>query len=240
MKYSLMLLPFLASVASAQDDIWKALTKGDRVQVTFRSGNMLLGSLAARPGDPRVAPAPIDYATATEITLDLSMEYPGLNGTMTIPRKEIKEIRKLQNLDAATLKRIQDEMVRIKAQTAADDAERRAHEAERDRAKDKERKKAAAEEAEAAKGKDLGKKALQDFEDLQKGKELLKRFPPDKYSQKTIQDALDMGIRRQPIPPDVKEFAEDETQRLWKLAKQAQDDAAAADKAAADKKEEKK
>src|SRR6185369_843405 len=90
MKYSLMLLPLLASVASAQEDIWKTLAKGDRVQITFRSGNMLLGNLAPKPGDPRVAPAVVDYSAATEITLDLSLEYPGLNGTMTVPRKEIK------------------------------------------------------------------------------------------------------------------------------------------------------
>ena len=31
MKYTLMLLPLLASVASAQDDLWKTLKKGDRV-----------------------------------------------------------------------------------------------------------------------------------------------------------------------------------------------------------------
>src|SRR5881394_1504275 len=148
MKYSLLLLPFLASVATAQDDVWKTLQRGDRVQITFRSGNMLLGNLAPKPGDPRLQPAAVDYSTTTEITLDLSLEYPGLNGTMTVPRKEIKEIRKLQNLDSATMKRIQDEMARIKAQTAADDADRRSREAERDKLKDKDRKKALAEEKE--------------------------------------------------------------------------------------------
>jgi hypothetical protein len=222
MKYSLLLLPFLASIASAQDDIWKTLSKGDRVQITFRSGNTLLGNLASKPGDPRVAPPLVDYSNATEITLDLSLEYPGLNGTMTIPRREVKEIRKLQNLDAATMKRIQEEMARIKAQTAADDAERRAREAERDKIKDKEREKARKDELDQEKNKDKGAKLLKEFEDLQKGKELLKKFPPDKYGPKTLQDAVDMGIRRQPIPLDVKEFADPETQRLWKLALDAQ------------------
>jgi hypothetical protein len=240
MKYSLILLPFLASIASAQDDIWKSLQKGDRVQITFRSGNMLLGNLAPKPGDPRVTPAPVDYSTATEITLDLSLEYPGLNGTMTVPRKEIKDIRKLQNMDAATLKRIQDEMARIKAQTAADDADRRSREAERDKVKEKDRKKADALAAEDEKNKDKGAKLLKEFEELQKGKELLKKFPPDKYGPKTISDAMEMGLRRQPIPADVREFALEETQRLWKLALEAQQAEDAEKKAKETKEKEEK
>jgi hypothetical protein len=230
MKYSLMLLPLLASVASAQEDIWKTLAKGDRVQITFRSGNMLLGNLAPKPGDPRVTPAAVDYSTATEITLDLSLEYPGLNGTMTVPKKEIKEIRKLQNLDAATMKRIQDEMARIKAQTSADDNERRAREMERDKVKDKEREKARKEELDADKTKDQGARILKEFEELQRGKELLKRFPPEKYGPQTLKEAVEMGIRRQPVPVDMRDFADPETQRLWNLAKKAQEDAQATEK----------
>jgi len=239
MKYSLILLPFLASIASAQDDIWKTLNKGDRVQITFRSGNTLLGNLAAKPGDPRLQVPAVDYSTATEITLDLSLEYPGLNGTMTVPKKEIKDIRKLQNLDPATLKRIQDEMARIKAQTLADDADRKAREQERDKLKDKDRKKALADEAETEKNKDKGAKLLKEFEDLQKGKELLKKFPPDKYGPKTISDAMEMGLRRQPIPPDVREFAQEDTQKLWKMALEAQQ-AEDAEKKGKETKEEKK
>ena len=107
MKYALLLLPFLASLAPAQDDPWKSLAKGDRVQVMFRSGNTILGNLTSKPVDPRVAPGPVDYASASEITIDVSLEYPGLNGTMTIPKKEIREIRKLGSLDAAAMKKIQ-------------------------------------------------------------------------------------------------------------------------------------
>ena len=62
--------------------------------------------MALKPADPRVAPGPIDYSEASEVTIDLSLEYPGLNGTMTVAKKEIKEIRKLQNLDPQTMKRI--------------------------------------------------------------------------------------------------------------------------------------
>src|SRR5687767_2004812 len=125
MKYSLLLLPFLASVATAQDDPWKSLAKGDRIQVTFRSGNTILGNLTGKPIDPRLPAQNVDYSTATEITIDVSLEYPGLNGTMTIPKKEIKEVRKLGNLDAASMKKIQEEMARIQKQAAEDEKARK-------------------------------------------------------------------------------------------------------------------
>src|SRR5262249_17867392 len=61
------------------------------------------------------------------------------------------------------------------------------------------------------------------------------KFPPDKYGPQTLKDIVDMGIRRQPVPLDVREFADPETQRLWNLALKAQQDAQASEK-----KEEKK
>ncbi len=226
MKYSLFVLPLLASVAFAQDDdVWKNVKRGDRVQVTFRSGNMILGSLANKPGDPRVSPVPVDYSTATDITLDLSLEYPGLNGTMTIPRKEIKELRKLQNIDAATLKRIQDEMKRIQDSAAKDDEERRLRESERDRMKAKDREKAEKEDKDREKDREKGGQLLKEFEDLQKAKDVLKRFPPPQWGPKVIAEIGEKGIRRQPITAEEREFSSEETQRLWNLAFKAQQDA---------------
>ena len=222
MKYSLLLLPFLASLASAQDDPWKSLAKGDRVQVMFRSGNTILGALTTKPADPRVAPGPVDYSGVSEITIDVSLEYPGLNGTMTIPKKEIKEIRKLGNLDAAAMKKIQEEMQRIQKQAAADEIARKAAEGQRDKA-GKEAREAAEKAAEEAAGdKDKGAKLLKEHQDLQKGKELLSRFPPEKYGPQTLKDMADMAVRKQPVPVDMREFAEPEVQRLWTLALNAQ------------------
>src|SRR5205814_8063275 len=106
--------------------------------------------------------------------------------------------------------------------------DRRSREAERDKLKDKDRKKALAEEKENENNKDKGAKLLKEFEDLQKGKELLKKFPPDKYGPKTISDAMEMGLRRQPVPADVREFAQEDTQKLCKLALDAQQAADAA------------
>ena len=222
MKYALLLLPFLASLATAQDDPWKSLTKGDRVQVMFRSGNTILGNLTGKPVDPRVPPGPIDYSSVTEITIDVSLEYPGLNGTMTIPKKEIREIRKLGSLDAATMKKIQEEMQRIQKQAAEDEKARKAAENDRDKAGKAAREAAEKAEKESAGDKDKGAALLKDFQDLQKGRELLARFPPEKYGPQTLKDMADMAIRKQPIPRDWADFADPEVQRLWTLAVNAQ------------------
>jgi hypothetical protein len=237
MRYSLILLPFLASSALAQDDVWKTLNKGDRIQVTFRSGNMILGNLDHKPGDPRLAPTTIDYSAASEITIDLSLEYPGLNGTMTIPKKEIKEIRKLQNLDPATMKRIQEEMRRIQALAAADEAGRKTAEAERDKLKEKERKKKDEEDKDKDKDKEDGVKALKDLEDLQKGKELLKRVPPDKWGPQTASAVAEKSLRKQPVTAEEREFLQEDNQKLWNLALRNQQEKEAKSK---EKTEEKK
>jgi hypothetical protein len=224
MKYSLLLLPFLASLATAQDDPFKSLKKGDRVQITFRSGNTILGKLAPKPADPRLPAGAIDYSAVAEITIDVSLEYPGLNGTMTIPKKEIREIRKLGNLDAASMKKIQEEMDRIQKQAAEDERSRKAAEGDRDKAAKTAREALDKADQEAAGDKDKGAQLLKDFEDLQKAKEVLARFPADKYGPQTLKDMADMAVRKQPIPLDMREFAEPEVQRLWNLGVNAAKD----------------
>lgn len=218
MKYSLIVLPFLATVAFAQDDVWKSMKKGDRIQVTFRSGNMISGQLDSKPADPRIKTTDVDYSQAAEITLDVSLEYPGLNGTMTIAKKEIKEIRLLQNLDAATRKRLEDEVKRIQAQVTADERARKT--SDEDRAKVAAAAAAAAAKLEGAqrtatqKGEDLVKEA----DELKRGLELLARFPPDKWGPQTIKEIADKTIRNQRATPEERDFADNYT--LWQKALQ--------------------
>jgi hypothetical protein len=234
MKYTLFLLPFLASGLSAQDEVWKNLAKGDRVQITFRTGNMITGQLEARPGDPRIKTGEIDYSQGTEVTIDVSLEYPGVNGTMTIPRKEIKEIRKLQNLDPATVKRLQDEIRKITKQTQADDAARKADEAERDKAAAAEAAAAAKRDAALRTSGDKGKDLVKEAEELQRGMDLLVRFPPDKWGPQTIKEMADKALRKQPITPDERDFTDPETQRLWTKALQYTKENAPKEKATTD------
>jgi len=207
--------------------------------VTFRSGNMILGSLDHKPADPRVQPGAIDYSAVSEITLDVSLEYPGLNGTMTILKKDIKEIRKIQNMDAATMKRIRDELQRIQQQAASDEAARQSAERERDKAASAARAAALKAESEGKVDKDKAAQLLKEFNDLQRGKELLQRFPPDKWGPKTIQEIAEKNLRKQPITLDEREFLSEEVQRLWNLALKAQNEAKAAEAKEKEKEKEK-
>jgi hypothetical protein len=226
MKYSLILLPFLVSGVAAQDDVWKTLAKGDRVAVTFRSGNSIQGQLTSKPADPRLPEGTLDVSQLSEITLDVSLEYPGLNGTLSIPRKEIKEIRKLQNLDKATMDRINAEIARIRQQAAADEASRRTAETEKDAALKKARADAEKLDKNSADVKNKGAAAVKDLEDLQKGLDLLKKFPPGQFGPDTAKAVADKALRKQPVTAAESEFLDPETNRLWMKAfdyQQAQD-----------------
>jgi hypothetical protein len=225
MKYTLLVLPLLASVASAQEDVWKILADGDRVQITFRSGNMIMGTLAHKPMDPRLKQAATDYSTVTELTVDVSLEYPGLNGTMTIPKKEIKEVRKIQSMDAATMKRVREELQKIQQQAASEEAARKSAEAERDKLAIEARKKAEKEAEANQADKDKGAAALKDYNDLMEGKKLLERFPPEKWKN-ALKEIGDKNIRKQPLTLEEREFLTEEVQTLWNKAIAAQKDAA--------------
>ena len=218
MKYSLLILPLLASLASAQEDVWKQLSKGDRVQVTFRSGNTIAGQLTNKPADPRLVQDKLDLSTVTEITLDVSLEYPGLNGTLSIPKMEIKEIRKLQNIDPETEKRIRAEIARIQQQSSEDDKIRKQLEDERDAKAKKDRETADKLDKAASEAKNKGATTVKEMEDIEKGLQLLKRFPPDKFGPQTAKEVADKSLLKIPVTPDEREFLDPETQRLWNKA----------------------
>jgi hypothetical protein len=95
MTLSLALLPLLGLRAGAQDTPWSDLALGDRVEVTFFSGATIRGTLVSSGAKTRT----VDYSRERELTLDLTWEYPGLSGTMTLTKKEFKGVRKLRILD---------------------------------------------------------------------------------------------------------------------------------------------
>lgn len=317
MKHALAILPFLSLAAVAQDDPYTSLMAGDRLQVTFRSGGSLIGTLVPPPpagaaaaprkkasavdvkgpaspftitcflrkGDAtssaqeaileqwmkahpeglltkvpaeekssmdlmkhhKIAATPsvllqeasvgmthvslglqsperleaglgrlrakaeeakVDYSKEAFLTLDVSLEYPGLNGTLSIARKDIKELRKLQKLDEATRRRLEEERRKISASQAADEDARR--EAELKRAETA-RAEAEKEEKEAAEAKLKGSEieALEaKAAKLKAADELLKQFPPDKWGDEKIKEIGQKSASRLPITPEERQFLE--------------------------------
>jgi len=106
--------PLLALAAGAQDVSWSDLAVGDRIEVTFQSGNTISGSLAAT--NPKTTS--IDYSKESSLVLDVTWEYPGLNGTMTVAKKEVKSLRKLRVMDEKMKRRL----LEMKQKLAADNA----------------------------------------------------------------------------------------------------------------------
>lgn len=204
MNMMLALLSVLAAPASSQDEVWKSLKVGDRVQVIFRSGNMITGKLTVKPGDPRVKVAEVDYAVATELTMDVTLEFPGANGSLSISRKEIKEVRKLQNLDAQTMKRMQEELAKVQEAARVDEEERKRNEKERDSKKPKPGDPADP----AVPANPDGKEPAVDADRLKKGLELLARFPAPEWGPHRVQELAAKALRKQPITLTEKEFAD--------------------------------
>jgi len=106
--------PLLALAAAAQDVSWSDLAVGDRIEVTFQSGNTISGSLVAT--NPKTSS--IDYSKESSLVLDVTWEYPGLNGTMTVAKKEVKSLRKLRVMD----EKMKQRLLEMKQKLAADNA----------------------------------------------------------------------------------------------------------------------
>jgi hypothetical protein len=83
-------------------------TPGDRVEITFHSGATLSGTIVPPP--PKADPG--------SLTLDVSWEYPGLNGTMTVAKKEIKSVRTLRSLDPETKRKLEEIKKRMAEENA--------------------------------------------------------------------------------------------------------------------------
>jgi len=321
MKYLPVLAPLLALSAAApafadapaatQDDVYKALSLGDRVQITFRSGNTVSGRLVPSPLSPQakakdaprvaLASGPFhllyfrdekdqsceaqdlifqvwlkrhadgkietiqkgskpelwqlyniegtpglvfqdrgsgrtltamgvqneskldelltrlrskggtegerpDYARDRTLTIDMSWEYPGLNGTMTVDKKEIREIRKLQNLDPKTLAEVEKEKKKVQAELEKQNLELRRAAIERDKAAEAEieARRKTEEEGAASRGEEGDLKAK--LEKIRKWRELLTKFPPSVWSEKKLEDIARKNQSRLPITPEEREF----------------------------------
>lgn len=318
MKHMIAALPFLALAAAAQEDVYSTLATGDRVQVTFRSGGSLVGTLVPPPAmgprnsapakpkravdvkspgapftvlffqrkdDPSSAAqgavldtwkkdfpeatvrsvsmddknalalvkannvvatptlvfqdaatgrtqtqvglqsaerltaavarfrakldeAKVDYVTEQFLTLDVRLEYPGLNGTMSLSKKDIREVRKLQKLDEATRKRLEEEHRKIKETQDAEEAARRDFESKKSAESVAEIDKADKEAQENALKADEGKALLEKAEKLKAQEELLKQFPTDKWNEDRRKEIINKSASKLPVSAEERAFLE--------------------------------
>ena len=228
MKYTLLLLPLLSASAWGQaEDVYKTLSLGDRVQVIFRSGGTITGQLARnkvgqKPGVP--ADQAIDYSKEDSITVDLSWEYPGLEGTMTILKREIRDVKKLQTLDKETMERLKKQKEEVRRELERQNAQNKADAERRDKEALEAARKAA---AQAKREADLAGKAgdvTEKLEKLKKGFELLKEFPPEAgWGPDKLKDIGGKAQRKQPVTEQERKFMENFG--AWSEAKSAQDEA---------------
>jgi hypothetical protein len=114
---TLAFAPLLAFVAAAQDVSWNDLAAGDRIEVTFQSGNTISGTLVATDSKT----TSIDYSKEASLVLDVTWEYPGLNGTMSVPKKEVKSLRKLRVMDEKTRQNLIEMKRRIASENGKTD-----------------------------------------------------------------------------------------------------------------------
>jgi hypothetical protein len=87
---SLATAAFAQAPAERQDVSWADLALGERVEITFRSGGTILGKLVA----PASRTAAIDFSKETSLTLDVS--EAGVDGTLTVSKKDVKALRRLR------------------------------------------------------------------------------------------------------------------------------------------------
>ena len=82
---------------------------GSRLEITLRNLNTLKGFLIDPDHDARarVKPRKIDFTQVKSLTLDISLEYVNLNGSILIPKTDIKSIRVLEHLDETAIKRLE-------------------------------------------------------------------------------------------------------------------------------------
>ncbi len=311
---------FLGTAAAAQDeDIYRTLAVGDRIQVTFRNGNTITGNLVALPaagarqeskkgqapsepfrlllfaaeGEPAsqaqeailgrwmgrhpegkvetpsresqaeawkahavgstptlvffdkaagralkltgvkaetdlteallqfratapAAAAAIDYAREKTLTLDVSWEYPGLDGTLTIAKDQVRAVRKLQPLDPKTLERLKEEKAKIAQGLARDNEARAALEEERALQAEKDAEEARRIAEEKLPGSEEAK-VIKEAEKIKKALEIYRKFPPPEWGPEKFTDIQGKSIRKQMPSMEEREFMQN--YEAWLMAK---------------------
>lgn len=194
----------LALPLAAQEEIYRDLELGNRVKITFRSGGTISGTLVVEAKDPRKKETveKVDYLKAEALTLDIKWEYPGSEGTVTIPKDQIVAIRKLAKLDKATIEKMRKDRERIRKQAMKDEAERQAASAKRA----EEALKAAAEAAKSEASKDELERLEKELAELKEGQNLLNQFPTPAWGPERLKKINQKGVIGVPLTSEEQEF----------------------------------
>jgi len=217
MMMTLAFLPLLALGAPAfaeapagrQDVSWGDLTLGDRIEVTFQSGNTISGTLVA--SDSKATP--IDYSKQSALVLDVTWEYPGLNGTMTVPKKEVKSIRKLRVMDEKT----RQNLIEMKNRIAAENAKSGEPKAEPPKLPPDAKPEAPKTDDEKKKAEEL---AIKEAEERKKATEFYSKFPTPYWGPERHIMNVQKKARGQALSPAESEF-ENGYLDLWEKGRSA-------------------
>ena len=203
-KASYDLIKLHGVVASPTIVIKDTATGRSQAQVGLHTAERLTSAVArlrARLDDEK-----IDFTKEAFLTLDVRLEYPGLNGTMSISKKDIREVRKLQKLDEATRKRLEEEHRKIKEIQDSEEGARRDAEAKKSEEAKADLEKADKEDKEKAAKADEGKALLEKAEKIKAQEELLKSFPPDVWTDEKKQGILNKSQAKLPISTEERLF----------------------------------
>ena len=200
MKIAAGFICLLALPLAAQEEVYRELVLGDRVQLILRNDSTLRGTLVALPKDPRGVEKieSVDYVKIPGLTLDIKWEYPGSEGTITIPKDQIKVVRKLSRLDKATLARLEEDRKRIMKAVSNDEEERKASNVKRKEAAIKAAEEAAKEVAASAENAGKLDRLKAELADFEAGQDLLAQFPPPAWGPerfKKINENITFGVR---------------------------------------------
>lgn len=172
----------------------------------YRGENDLTEALIQFRATAPQAPMAVDYVQERALTLDLSWEYPGLNGTFTIPKDQIRAIRKLQALDPKILAELEQEKKRLREDLERQNRERQALNEEYDRQAAKAAEEAARLSREKQEGAEEGERLLREAERLKKALEIYRRFPPPEWGPQKLEEIRGRAVRKQPLSPEDQEF----------------------------------
>lgn len=197
MSLTLILTAFLALQDKHETGVFDDLPIGRHVLVTLKNTNTFTGVVYQVSG-------PKDHPTM--LTLDISYDFPGIDGWITFRSMNVKSVKTLPDItDDLARARLQD---KLKAVEERQKSEAERQEAEKTRADEIRAKAEADAVAKALETPVTPETALKDAGDLATGLELYKKYPPDQGwgEKKFFEITLKAQNDKSSLTPQEKEF----------------------------------